>query len=92
MNQVISILIVGAGGYGNYYVDALLNYEHKEDILIAGVVDPNPSACRNLDKLKQMNVPFFNSVEEFYSKNGADLAIISSPIHLHKTHVCYALS
>lgn len=92
MNKVISILILGAGGYGNYYVDALLNYEHKNDISIAGVVDPNPSACRNLDKLKQMNVPFFTSVEEFYSKYSADLAIISTPIHYHNNHVCYALS
>lgn len=92
MNQVISILIVGAGGYGNYYVDALLNHEHKEGFLIAGVVDPYPSACRNLDKLKQMNVPFFTTLEEFYSKNSADLAIISSPIHFHKNQVCYALS
>lgn len=92
MNQVISILIVGAGGYGNYYVDALLNHEHQEGFLIAGVVDPYPSACRNLDKLKQMNVPFFTTLEEFYSKNSADLAIISSPIHFHQNQVCYALS
>ncbi|WMJ86872.1 Gfo/Idh/MocA family protein [Anaerocolumna sp. MB42-C2] len=92
MNKTISILMVGAGGYGNYYVDALLDNEYTKDITIAGVVDPNPLACRNLDILKKMNVPFFTSIEEFYSQYEADLAIISTPIQFHKSQVCYALS
>ena len=88
----ISILLVGIGGYGNLYVDALLSNLGRGDFRIAGVVDPNPQNCRYLNELQEMGVPIFSSMEEFYAYSKADLAIISTPIHFHCEQTCFALA
>lgn len=88
----VSILLVGIGGYGNIYVDALVNNLERGDFKIVGAVDPKPEGCRNLSKLRELGVPIFPSMEEFYKNFKADLAIISTPIHFHCAQTCYALS
>lgn len=88
----VSILLVGIGGYGNIYVDALLNNLEREDFKIVGAVDPKPEGCRNLSRIQDLGVPIFSSMEEFYKSFKADLAIISSPIHFHCIQTCFALS
>lgn len=90
--NLISILLVGIGGYGNLYVDELLKNMSRGDFIIAGAVDPIPQNCRNFQKLKEMKIPIFSSVEEFYANSKADLAIISSPIHFHCEQTCIALA
>lgn len=90
-NQV-SIVLVGIGGYGNIYVDALLSNLDRGDFKIVGAVDPRPEGCRNLHKIKERGIPIFSSMEEFYASFKADLAIISTPIHFHCSQTCYALS
>lgn len=90
-NQV-SIVLVGIGGYGNLYVDALLGNTQRDDFKIVGVVDPKPEGCRNLHGIKEMGIPIFASMEELYADFNADLAVISTPIHFHCEQTCYALS
>ncbi len=88
----VSIVLVGVGGYGNMYVDALLSSPERDDFKVVGVVDPRPEGCRNLHRIKEMGIPIFSSMEEFYADFKADLAIISTPIHFHCSQTCYALS
>ena len=57
--NLISILLVGIGGYGNLYVDELLKNMSRGDFIIAGAVDPIPQNCRNFQKLKEMKIPIF---------------------------------
>lgn len=91
MSKKVSLLIVGAGGYGNTYLRGLLSNLESEKFTIKGVVDPNPATCRFLEDLKKLQVPFYKSMEEFYAVDTADLAIISSPIHFHAPQSCFAL-
>ena len=86
-----SILLVGIGGYGNVYTRALVNYKGERNIKIAGFIDPAAEKCTDYEKLKEMGVPRFESMEDFYQKSSADLAVISTPIHFHCSHVCTAL-
>jgi len=90
-NKVVSLVLVGIGGYGNTYVSALRNYQGEKLFEIKGVVDPNPVTCRDLNWLQEQQIPFYKSIEEFYENSEADLAIISSPIQFHCPQVCYAL-
>lgn len=87
----VTVLLVGVGGYGNNYVNSLLEEHEKRGVKIAGVVDPHPESCQRLVELKQLQIPFFEAMEDFYAKYSADLAVISSPIQFHCHQTCLAL-
>lgn len=90
MNK-LSLVLVGIGGYGNGYVKELL-ISNRQDFVIAGVVDPSPVNSPSLPTLQAINVPVYHSLEQFYEKHQADLAVISSPIHFHCEQTCLALA
>ncbi len=92
MSNSISILLVGIGGYGNLYIDALFNNRGKENFIIAGVVEPKTENIRRLKEIKEKSIQIYPTIEAFYEKDNADLAIISTPIHYHQKQSCFALS
>lgn len=85
------IVLIGIGGYGDVYVRALTQQNAREGCVIAGVVDPFAAKAPGYDKLKEMGVKFFDSVEDFYAGNAADLAVIATPIPLHEPQAIYAM-
>ena len=90
---MVDIVLIGIGGFGNTYVNLLLSenpYNGKYNI--KGLVDPYPDSCRKLDELKAMGIKLYNTAEEFYAENSADLAIISSPIQFHTRQIKCALA
>jgi len=93
MKRQVSLLIVGAGGYGNNYLKSIFNNinENETRFKIEGIVEPNPAGCNYTEELKQFKVPFYKTIEEFYAVHNADLAVISSPIQFHSYQSCYAL-
>lgn len=90
MNR-ISIVLVGAAGYGSYYLKLLEEYVENSRFQLVGIVDPLVQSV-DLPWIQQQNIPFFSSLEEFYEQYNADLAIISSPIWFHKEQCILALS
>jgi predicted dehydrogenase len=92
MTRRMNIVLVGIGGYGNSYVNELLDSADQQTFSIAGAVDPSPASCNRLGELKARGVPIFSSPEAFYAQHTADLAIISSPLHFHANQTCLALS
>lgn len=92
MGKVISILLVGIGGYGQNYVEEILDYNEGISAKIVGVVDPMPENCKYIARIKALNIPIFNTIEAVYEKLHADLTVISSPIQFHCQQSCYALS
>lgn len=91
MKNPLKILLVGIGGYGLNYVSEVLQHLEQKGLEIAGVVDPIAEASEKYMDLKNMNVPFFDNMEDFYLHNKADLAIISSPIQFHRPQSCLAM-
>jgi len=92
MERVVSIVLAGIGGYGNLYVDALLENLEVKGLNFIAAVDPFPEGCRRLTELKEKGIPIFDTMNSFYKTKHADLAVISSPIHFHKDQSCLALS
>lgn len=90
--KCISILLVGIGGYGQGYVEEILKYEGEKIFEVVGVVDPFPQNCKYIEKIKELNIPIYSTIEEFYAVSKADLAVISSPIQYHCSQVCTALA
>src|SRR4051812_35667852 len=92
MRDVISIALVGIGGYRNNYVSALLDAPTQDEFCIAGAIDPVPKLCRRLRELESASIPLYTSLEDFYATNRADLAVISTPLQFHAAQTCLALA
>src|SRR6476469_7602741 len=98
MRPLVNVALAGISGYGDLYLESLLNDPRAAGIRLVGVVDPMPQRCRRLDELKERGVPLLPNVQNLFTKsqnNGIgpiDLMMIVTPIHLHAPHTCLALS
>lgn len=88
----VTVVLVGLGGYGEVYLSPLLDDPRGAGCRIVGGVDPRPQGCRRLAELEARGVHVYATLESFYREHRADLAVISSPIHLHADHTCTALA
>lgn len=79
----IHAVLAGAGGYGHFYLDALLGGEPALPISLIGVADPHPPEAARA-RLNAAGVPCYPSLEAFYAAGGrAELAILAVPIAEH---------
>lgn len=91
MSELVSVVLVGIGGYGGTYCSLLLNQGSNPVAKIVGVVDPFAEKASFYAQLKEKNIPFYNTLTEFYQQHKAELAVISTPISLHCPQTCEAL-
>jgi predicted dehydrogenase len=91
MDGVKSVALVGMGGYGHIYVNALLGAEPASGIQFVAGIDPSLEGCHRLPEVRQLGIPLFKSLEEFCAAGRADLVVISSPPQLHCEQACLAL-
>lgn len=90
-NKKASVVLVGISGYGHSYLREIFSEKNNNANLI-GVVDINPKRSDYYEQIVENDIPIFHSLEDFYKEKQADLAIISTPIHLHKEQSCYAMN
>lgn len=91
MSEKVKILLTGIGGYASTYVNPLLDGV-RPDCEIVGCADPFPNSCKRLDEIKERGIPLFSDMEEFFAAGlTADLAVITTPIHLHARQIRSAL-
>ena len=89
-NKKVSVVCVGIGGYANVYWKAL--FESKEtNFEIVGAVDPYAESAQYYEEIKSRGIPIFCDMADFYAEGAADLAIITTPIHLHTRQILYAI-
>lgn len=88
--EKVRLLIAGVGGYGSIYLDI---WEKLNDpsIVVEGICEPKPGMEKLFPVIAERNIPVYSSLEEFYSKHEADLAILSTPIHLHHSQSVYCM-
>ena len=90
MNNPISTILVGIGGYGATYGEILLD-NTVPGLHLAAIVDPYAKSSRIYDRFKD-TVPVYDRLEDFYATGQtADLVFISSPPNLHFRHCITAL-
>ena len=79
----VTVAMVALGGYGNSYLARLFgNGEHGGFRLVAGI-DPKPKGCRYLDAFKELEIPIYPDLDQFYAESSVDLVVIAAPISLH---------
>ncbi len=84
-----SIVFVGVGGYASLYPELYRRSPHVYDPIAqpVGIVDPYVKSAPCYAWAVENNIPIYNTIEDFYSEYTADLAVIATPIALHK-HQC----
>ncbi len=90
--DTVEKIIVGIGGMGSVYLEELLDRWKSGVFRLAGAVDPKPERCPHVDQLLLLGVPIFEKLEDFYARERAQLAIISSPIQFHSLQIRLALA
>jgi predicted dehydrogenase len=92
VGEPVSLVMVGVGGMGAAYLEALLARKDEGLFRIAGAVDPQPNRCKQYVEMRAMGVPCFVSLQDFYRNRKADLAVLSSPIQAHMPQTMLGLS
>jgi predicted dehydrogenase len=92
MGEPVSLVMVGVGGMGAVYLEALLAKKDEGSFRIIGAVDPQPNRCRQYVEMRAMGVPCFVSLQDFYRNKKADLAVLSTPIQMHMPQTTFALA
>lgn len=92
----LTAIIVGIGGYGGNYVDVLLHHQDEVPADFIGAIAPHPEKCYYYQELLDKHIPIYHSIEEFFEAREkecpglyplVDLAILSTPIYLHKSGI-----
>lgn len=91
--KVVTIALVGAGGYGevylNYFKSGLIS---PEEARLVGIVDPAVQNSKSYDWIKSSGIPIYDDLDSFYKERDARLIIIASPTGFHKQQCLTALS
>ncbi len=86
----IKIVLIGIGGYGGNYTN-FLKIRTERDFTLEGVVDPFVDKAPDYDWVRAQGVPIYQTPEAFYAEKTADLAMIATPIPLHRDHCLCAM-
>lgn len=88
MAREVSIVLSGIGGYASNYTDVAFD---TPGVRVAGIVDPRPEGYARWDEIKD-KAPRFDSLEDFFANEQAELTVISTPIPLHAPQASLAIS
>lgn len=88
---MISVLLVGVGGYGGLIAGEVLENAEKHNAKVVGIVEPFFENSPVKDTVLSKNIPVFMDISDFYKGKKADIAVISTPIHLHKAQCICAM-
>ncbi|MFH1733630.1 MAG: Gfo/Idh/MocA family oxidoreductase [bacterium] len=88
----VKLIVVGAGGYGHYYLQTLFEKYDPKEVEVVGIVEPYPDGVPILELARQNDIPVFLQLEDLFgAKVKADLAVISSSLQYHASQVILAL-
>lgn len=91
MGRKIKIVLTGLNGYGKNFITALLKEENLNRVELVGVVSRNPKASEHYEDLVKRGIWLYTSLEACLAENQVDLAVITTPMHIHYEEVMCAL-
>ena len=92
MGDSVSLVLVGAGGMGSCYLNALFRDFASSNVVLRGVVEPRPERSASYEELLDRGISLYPTLFDFYRKSPpVDLAIIASPVHYHVIQSIFAL-
>lgn len=91
----ITVGIIGIGGYGALTLEDIFAALDggRDDFEIVASVDPYPQGSKHFERLREMGVPHFETVNKMYDAHiHPNLCVISTPIQFHTEQICYCHS
>ncbi|MEZ4726432.1 MAG: Gfo/Idh/MocA family oxidoreductase [Caldilineaceae bacterium] len=92
MNEIVNVALVGAGGYGDFYLRALAAGAVEHGVKLVGVVDPTVAGTPIAEKLSAANIPLYPTLDALWQVATAQLVVIAAPIQFHSTYTRAALA
>jgi len=89
--QLVTVALVGMGGYGAHYVNTILNQSEEFGMKCVGMVSTHPERYADAEEFKSRGITIYRSMEELYKEQSPQLVFIASPIQFHCRQICYAL-
>lgn len=88
----MKFLLVGCGGYAALYVREVFSPLNVDGHEIEGIVDPYADKSPVIGLIREKNIPVYDTLEEFYARHTAQVAVICTPIglHLQNALTCFA--
>ena len=74
MTKPVTIALVGIGGYGDVYLEALLAASPGQGVQMVAAIDPEPARSQRLHEIHDRGIPLFADLDAFYATSSADLA------------------
>ncbi|NLF39285.1 Gfo/Idh/MocA family oxidoreductase [bacterium] len=87
--QPVPAILIGIGGYGESYLSRLLDPSNTL-VRIVAAVDPHAGRSAKLHELEAAGIPVLASLDACTTE--ASLAIVSSPIQVHREQTCACFS
>jgi predicted dehydrogenase len=91
MDKQVNIVLTGLNGYGENFVKELLEDGNNSHKLVA-VVSSNPKKSQYYNVLVERGVKMYTDLQASFEENDIDLAIITTPMHIHFKEVTCALN
>jgi len=88
----VNVALVGAGGFGQFYLRALAEQGKAHDVRLVGVVDPTIADSPIAETLAAAGVPLYTQLDALFATQKVDLTAIAAPIHYHKYYTLAALA
>lgn len=86
----VKILLIGVGGYGGNYIKELTE-KNVTSAVIVGICEVMEDVEERYPVIRERGIPIYRTPEAFYQEHRADLAVISTPIHLHQQQIAVCL-
>ncbi len=91
MVSTVNIALVGAGGFGQFYLRALSARGAEQNVKLVGVVDPTIADSELSAALTTADIPIYANLDALFASEKVDLTAIAAPIHYHKYYTTAAL-
>ncbi len=86
----VRIVLTGLNGYGGNFIEPLLETDGTYEL--AAVVSRAPQKSPHFERLKERGVRIYPNLEDCLRAEKAEMAIITTPMHIHYREVMCALS
>lgn len=90
--STVNLALVGAGGFGQFYLRALAEQGGTHDVALVGVVDPTIAESALAGELAAADIPLYANLDALFASERVDLTAIAAPIHYHKYYTVSALA
>ncbi len=90
--STVNVALVGAGGFGQFYLRALTEQGQAHDVRLVGVVDPTILGSPMAETLAAADIPLYTQLDALFATEKVDLTVIAAPIHYHKYYALAALA